>query len=279
MISVFYYLKILRPLNVLISGLAMVISSSILNKMHDIGMVLSISSIVMLYTAAANTLNDVLDYEIDLINRPYRPIPSGHVDRFVALCLSFILFLTGALICLQFSTLSQVIGIIIAVPLMIIYSTYLKGKSLYGNFVIALMLGLSFLFAGACHGEITQMWVPMFLAFFLTLIREIIKDISDIDGDSALGLLTFPIVMGLYKSVKFTIFLIIAVSMGLLFPYINETYGDWYLIILILGVEIPLGIVVVLLIKNPSISSAIYSARILKFSTLMGLIAIYLGTK
>jgi len=47
---------------------------------------------------------------------------------------------------------------------------------------------------------------------------------------------------------------------------------------LILGVEIPLGVVVVSLMNNPGISSATHGARILKFSTFMGLIAIYAGT-
>ena len=50
------------------------------------------------------------------------------------------------------------------------------------------------------------------------------------------------------------------------------------LIILLIGVEIPLIIVVFLLVKNPTISSAVISSKILKFSTIMGLSAIYTGS-
>jgi len=64
---------------------------------------------------------------------------------------------------------------------------------------------------------------------------------------------------------------------GAFIPYLYGTYGIWYGILLILGVEIPLGVVVVSLLNNPGISSATHGARILKFSTLIGLIAIYAG--
>ena len=54
--------------------------------------------------------------------------------------------------------------------------------------------------------------------------------------------------------------------------------SDWYLIILLIGVEIPLIIVVLLLVKNQTISSATLGSKILKFSTIMGLSAIYTGS-
>ena len=62
-----------------------------------------------------------------------------------------------------------------------------------------------------------------------------------------------------------------------LWPFLNKIYGFWYGIIVFIGVEIPLAIVAGLFIYNPGITSAIQAAKILKFSSLMGLIAIYLG--
>ena len=50
----------------------------------------------MCYTAAANALNDALDFKIDLINRPTRPIPANHVKINTALIISFVLFCIGA---------------------------------------------------------------------------------------------------------------------------------------------------------------------------------------
>ena len=80
MITFFFHIKLLRPLNIITSGLAMFIASSILQgNITDWNITVLTSFIVMCYTAAANALNDALDYQIDLINRPTRPIPTGYV--------------------------------------------------------------------------------------------------------------------------------------------------------------------------------------------------------
>ena len=70
----------------------------------------------------------------------------------------------------------------------------------------------------------------------------------------------------------------IIIGLASLGPFIFRTYNIWYAILLFLGVEISLGVVVVSFIIKPGISSAILGARLLKLSTLFGLIAIYFGT-
>ncbi len=260
------------------SGAAMLIATAILDEFSNVRIMVLTSLIVMLYAAASNALNDALDHEIDLINRPMRPIPSGHVSVNGALALSFIFFTIGLVLCIQLPDSAIVIGGFIAVPLMIVYSTNLKGKGLIGNFVVALILGMAFLFSGAAYGNVKPMWTPMLLAFGLTLVRELVKDIADIEGDKFSGLHTFPIVFGINRSIQLSTVLCVLIGLGSLIPYINGVYDQGYIMPLIIGVEIPLMIVIFILLKNPSISSAIYSARILKFSTLMGLFSIYSGT-
>lgn len=272
------HIKLFRPLNVFISGVAMVIASAILGVLHEIDIVILVMAVVICYTGAANALNDVVDAEIDLINRPLRPIPSGNVAKKTALVLSILLFIVGTLFCLELSDPAKVIGLLIAMPLMVVYCKYLKGLPLIGNMTIALILGLSFLFCGAAFGQIRSMWIPMILAFGFTFVRELIKDIADIEGDKSAGLKTFPITAGIDRAIQVTIFLSFCIGIGSFIPFLNGTYGMWYGILLILGIEIPLGVVVVSLLNKPGISSAIQGARILKFSTIMGLIAIYAGT-
>jgi len=274
----FYHIKLLRPLNVFTSGLAMVIGSGILGTLNDTGTLLLVMAVVMCFAGAANALNDVVDYEIDKINRPMRPLPSGFVKKRTALFISILLFSMGTLACLELSEAAKVIGIVIAMPFMVLYSKYLKGMPLIGNMIVAFILGLSFLFCGAAFNNMSPMWIPMILAFGLTLVRELVKDIADMEGDQFAGLKTFPITAGIEKSIQLSIFLSACIGVGAFIPYLYGTYGIWYGILLILGVEIPLGVVVVSLLNNPGISSATHGARILKFSTLIGLIAIYAGT-
>lgn len=276
--KILFYIKLLRPLNVITSAIAVIISAAIINGLGDLQTLILTSVIVMLYAAGSNALNDAIDHEIDLINRPGRPIPSGNVTINEALIISFIFFSLGTILCLQLPTIAIIIGVVIAVPLMVVYSTHLKGKNIFGNIAVSLILGMAFLFSGAAYGRILPMWIPMTLAFGLTLIRELVKDIADIDGDQFSGLQTFPIMYGINRSIQLVVFLCVLIGGGSLIPYLNGVYGEGYVLLLVIGVEIPLAMVIAFLWKNPSNSSATYCARILKFSTLMGLFAIYLGT-
>ena len=276
--TIYHHIKLLRPLNVMTSGLAIIIATAILDELNNHHVLLITTCIVMLYTAASNALNDALDYEIDLINRPERPIPLGYASRQGALTISFFLFSFGAVLCLQLPDMAIVIGVFISLPLMVIYSTNLKGKYLIGNMVVSFLLGASFLFVGASHEMTSPMLMPMFLAFGLTFLRELIKDVADMEGDLSLGLKTYPIIFGIDSSRKIILLSCLLVGLFSLVPYLIGIYGSGYLLLLIIGVEIPLAIVMFTFFKNPSISSAIFSARLLKFSTLMGLLSIYFGT-
>jgi geranylgeranylglycerol-phosphate geranylgeranyltransferase len=75
------HIIILRPINVLISGISIIIASKIIQPDNSIILVSTLALIVMLFTSGANTLNDFIDYKIDLINRPSRPIPIGDVKK------------------------------------------------------------------------------------------------------------------------------------------------------------------------------------------------------
>lgn len=256
----------------------MVISATIMGVLHQIEIVIIVALVVMCYTGASNALNDYLDQEIDLVNRPLRPIPSGNVNINTAFYISIVLFIIGTILCLQLTQSAKVIGIAIAMPLLILYTKYFKGIPLIGNVIVAFIVGLSFLFSGAAFGQMPIMWIPMILAFGLTLIRELVKDIEDIKGDEILGLKTLPIMVGVKHTIKLIIILSVCMGIGALMPFYQGIYGVWYFIFLILVVELPLTVVVFLLLSNPGIDSAKKSSQLLKFSTLGGLVAIYAGT-
>lgn len=272
------YIKLLRPLNVFISGMMVVLSSAVLGVLNETDIIIHVVMVVSCYTGAANALNDMVDYKIDLINCPERPIPSGLVSKKAALIISISLFSFGTYFCLELSQNSKVIGIGIAMPLMVLYSKSLKGIPLIGNITVAFILGLAFLFCGAAFNYMSVMLVPTVLAFGLTLVREIVKDIADIDGDKSAGINTFPVFAGIKKTIQLIIFFAICIGVGAFIPFIIGYYNFFYGIIVVLGVEIPLCIVVFSLLKNPEINTAKYCARLLKFSTIIGLIAIYIGT-
>ena len=274
-----YVIKLTRPLNTITAGIATVIASSILSELNDSITVVTLALTVMAYTAGANSLNDAVDYLTDLVNRPDRVIPMGLIGQNSAIFVSFIFFLFGTISALTLNDEAIFIGVIIAMPLMVVYNIHLKGKPLVGNIVVSIVIALSFLFCGAAHQNYGPMWLPAMLSFGLTFLRELVKDVADLKGDLSMGLATFPILLGIYKTRQLIIFLCFLVSLLALWPLYNSTYGIWYGIIVFIGVEVPVVMVVILFLENPGISSGKKSSKILKFSSLMGLIAIYAGSQ
>ena len=272
------HIKILRPLNLTIGALAVLITASILKEMDSTTSWLTALFIVVFSNAAANVLNDYFDQETDRINRPKRPLVTGEVKPPIALIMAIGLFLISTILSFTLPITAVIIAVVITLPLTILYSICLKGLPLIGNIVISLILGLTFLFAGAALGNTKAMLIPAVLAFGLTLVRELIKDIADVEGDRKAQLRTLPVIWGVYKSWFLAAILAGIVIVGAILPYLFGPYNNWYLIIVIFGVEIPLLITVFSMMKFPTINTATRSAKLLKFSTIAGVFAVWLGS-
>ena len=272
------YIKIIRPLNVFLGGLTILISSLIIKYDGPSIYVILPVFVVMLFTIGANTLNDYFDYEIDNINRPDRAISSGLVLRKHALILSISSLIIGVLIALRLNKDSQLLSIGVSLPLIIAYNVKLKNYPLIGNIIVSLILAMSFIYAGLVFEKTGPLIIPALLAFGLTLIREVVKDLADIKGDKSAGLMTFPIIYGEKKTVILCTILSVLLGVGSFMPLLTGYYNTFYGISLILMVEIPLAVVVISLLNKPSISTAKRGSKLLKFCTLGGLLSIYIGT-
>ena len=276
--KVLAHIKIMRPLNLLIGAFSVIITASILKKMDYVSVWFTVLCVVVFYNAAANVINDYFDLEIDKINRPNRPFVSGDVKPQTALVLSIILFAIGTVLAFTLPFLAIFIAVAIALPLMIFYSIWFKGMPLVGNLIIALILGLTFLFAGAALNNIEIMIIPALLAFGLTAVRELVKDISDVEGDRKVNLKTFPIIAGVKKAWILTSVFAILMGIGAVLPFIMGKYNYWYIIFVLFGVEIPLIITVFSAVKSPTIITAKRVAQLLKLSTIAGVFAVWLGS-
>ena len=272
------YIKIIRPLNVLSSGVAILFSSFISDYQGPIEQILMPILVVVFFTIGANILNDYFDYDADKINRPDRSIVNGDIKREQALYLSLISFIIGVYFALRLSYDSQIISLLISLPLLFLYNAKIKNYPLIGNIIVSLIIGLSFIYAGVVFENVKPLIVPSLLAFGLTLIREVVKDIADFKGDEAIGSRTLPIVFGKQKAIYFCTILSILLSMAAFTLFLNGYYNFYYGVLLIITVEIPLGVVVISLLNKPHIKTAKKAAKLLKFCTLGGLLSIYIGT-
>ena len=276
--TIIAHIRLFRPLNLLTGAFAVYVSSAILRSLYQTSELTFAVLTVVGYNAAANSLNDFIDFKIDHVNRPDRPLTAGLVKRNTALIFSVLLFIGGSVTALFLSKLAAMMAILIVLPLIISYNLKLKQLPLVGNIVIALILGLTFIFSGAVFGNIKPMIIPCFLAFGLTLARELVKDIEDMEGDRLAGLTTFPIIAGFNRAGKLTALFAVIIGVGALAPYMMGIYSFWYLIFLVLGVETPLVTLVVLFMKSPEKLNFSLASKTLKISTILGIIAIYCGS-
>jgi geranylgeranylglycerol-phosphate geranylgeranyltransferase len=214
------YWEILRPFNCMMASAAAIIGLAIAGGLVTWAAAL-IFLTVFLITGAGNSINDYYDRDIDAINRPDRPIPSGRVSSKNAYYYSIALFAAGCLfaglvnqICLAVAAFNSV--------LLFIYARNLKAMPLAGNICVAFLTGSTFLFGGAAAGSagLLANRVPFLLSFLVSMSREIAKDIEDMAGDLAGGARTLPILAGERTSAGLAAaFALAAVVLGFFAPF------------------------------------------------------------
>ncbi len=271
------HIRLLRPLNLLIGAFAVFIGAAIAGELRQTATIISAALLVVCYNAGANAINDYCDYAIDKINRPDRPLVTGLVRLETAKWIGVALFVIGTMLAFNLNWGARFLALFGALPLLAFYTPVLKGQPLIGNIAVAMILGLAFLFAGAAVSNPAPLLIPAALAFSLTLVREMVKDIADMEGDEKSGLRTFPLLVGESAAIMTAINLAFLVAVGTLFPFITGYYSWHYLIVALIGVITPLFYMIYVLIKSPGADRAAFSAKLLKFATLMGVVAIYLG--
>ncbi|PJB21960.1 MAG: hypothetical protein CO114_02565, partial [Euryarchaeota archaeon CG_4_9_14_3_um_filter_38_12] len=153
------YLDIIRPLNCTMAGIGALVGCIIVGipminylVLFKIGLAFTV---VFLITGAGNSLNDCYDAEIDKINHPDRPIPSGRLKQKNAMNFAIGLFISGIIISCFLSTGAFLIAVI-ATLLLGSYEKKLKNKGFTGNIAISILVAFVFIFGGgSLSGNVT----------------------------------------------------------------------------------------------------------------------------
>jgi geranylgeranylglycerol-phosphate geranylgeranyltransferase len=269
--------KLMRPLNQFQGSIAVLVTATLFETFPPLGNILIGILIVVVYNGAANALNDYCDYEIDRINRPERPLPAGMISRKSALIWAILLFAAGSILGLLYGDPQLLLIMMVALILLVTYSLWFKHWPLVGNVVVALILGMAFLFSATLFGDWTKGLPPALLAFGFNFIREIVKDMQDVAGDVAAGARTLPIKYGLKGARNVVVVATALLIVSTLLPYQLNVYGKYYLGVVIFLVDLPLIYVMMAIWRDYSSRKCALLARILKGDVFFGLLAIYLG--
>jgi len=197
------------------------------------GITLLILSTVSL-AAAGYIINDIHDLETDTVNKPHRIIIGKSISEKTANNLFIAFNVIGILIGFYLSHLvgkSQFFMLFVLISgLLYVYATYLKQTLLIGNIVISMLVAMSIIIVGLFEllpaitpqNQPTQLFFFNILldyalfAFMINLIREIAKDLEDIDGDHKAGMNTLPIAIGRDRAtiVLFALTILALLSVG-----------------------------------------------------------------
>ena len=231
-------------------------------------------------TAAGNVINDCLDIETDLINKPDKVIISKKVSLkfaylvyFLLNALAFALNGIGFYLCHNTLLFISINAIMI---LLYLYSKYLKGVLLLGNITVATLSALSVLLFLLVYETNSESSLVLFIlsafAFSLNLIREMVKDVEDIKGDRNSGLKTLPIVVGKKRATAIFSGLMLLVTLSLsLLCFWMHLYLRLYTCLLLI-----LPMVYLYKLSNQSKSKADYSklSNLLKWVIGFGILSI-----
>ncbi|MCF0207722.1 MAG: geranylgeranylglycerol-phosphate geranylgeranyltransferase [Bacteroidales bacterium] len=253
------FLKVIRLKNVLIIALTMILMRQCVFEpvFWHYGLVLTSSSLgffmtilaTMMIAAGGYVINDYYDIRIDRVNKGMSIVGDKFPRRkaiAMHLWFSIIGFIFGIVATIYMERFWFIFIFLFEIVFLWLYSLKFKKATFWGNFVVAVITAMVPAIVGLAeymHVRTNYPEWPMeyinavkmseqvvifftILAFITTLMREIIKDCEDIEGDKTDGVQSIPVVIGLKKTniVIFSISLIAATSIDLFWHiYLGET--------------------------------------------------------
>jgi 4-hydroxybenzoate polyprenyltransferase len=207
--------------------------------------------------AAGNIINDLYDIDADTLNKPDRVIIEKHVSEKTAFNLFIGCNIVGVAIGFYLSNLvGRPILTIIFVGISIIlylYASSLKQILIIKNVIVSGLVAMSIIVVAlfdllpAIIEQNQQTQLTIFgivrnyalFAFGINLIREIVKDLQDIDGDHKAGINTLPIAIGQERATKVAFALLVCFTFGVIYYVVTYLYKQpiavGYFIVLVIA--------------------------------------------
>lgn len=317
--GIWQLIKLTRPENILMVIVTMVLLRYFvvlpLLTTSSLGLGFSLSTgwfavnvlVVVLVTAAGNIINDYFDQKVDRINKPDRLIVGKTVKRRVAIVLHHALNVLAVflcfLLCRELRLWWPMLVPISIASLLWIYSPLLKTKPFIGNFIVALCVAVVPLWSAVFElraivlefpdlmtaaQEVFQRiyrWLALFttFAFLLTLVREMAKDLEDLEGDKEEQYHTLAIIWSLKKSRTYMLALEIAalalITVLSLLEYSSMGMSKNPLFAILWCVVLPMVRVIYLTYKAQNKEDWRAVSRSLKLTMLCGVLAsVFLAT-
>lgn len=276
------FVRIVRPVNCLMIGLAVIVGAGLVGA----GAFFWVSPLPLLFgfltgiflTAGSMVVNDIVDREIDSVNEPGRPIPSGAVSLGEARVFAAGLAVVGFALALAVNWECLVIAVFSWV-VFAVYSLWGKRAGFFGNLLVSVCVVIPFIYGGFVVGDgfAASSIVFVVLAFLANTGREVTKGIVDVEGDERKGVKTVAVRLGVrMASTVAVVFYVSAVVLSIV-PLWLGLVSLWFVPF---GLVTDIGLIVscIWLLRDFSRENARRVKNLVLIWFLFGLIAFLAGT-
>jgi len=282
MIRLGAFVRLMRPVNCLMMSFAVIVGAALAGENVFSGaflVPLSYGFLVGFFlTGGSMVLNDVIDREIDAVNEPNRPIPSGAVSVRQALIFVAVLGVLG----FGFAFASNLECFLIAVVawlVLVAYVTFGKRVGFFGNLLVSVCVVVPLVYGsfvvGRSFGGAGFAFVV--IAFLSNTGREITKGIVDVEGDKKAGVRTVAVSFGArFAAVVAVVFFVCAVVLSVL-PWKLGLVSFWF-VPFVLVCDLGLLASSVLLLRDFSRENARRVKKLVLVWLIFGLLAFLAGT-
>ena len=270
------FLRLTRASNLVIIVFAQYFTAFFLASadiFRDIDLFL-LSFSTVLIAAGGYVINDYYDVKIDYVNNPDRVVVGKTIHRRFAILFHVALSVMGVQIGFLVHWKLALVNLV-SVSVLWFYSNLLKRLPFIGNFTVALLTGSSIailLFLYDTNKVLILIYA--LFSFFMTLVREIIKDMEDLKGDNTYGCKTLPIVWGIRKT-KITLYVLIF-SFTVIVAVINQLYVKLEVIYFVMLLFVPLAWLVTRLIQADTKKDYGWLSSFCKVIMLLGILSMTL---
>ena len=281
MSRIYGFIRLVRPVNGLMMGLAVLVGAS-LALAEPFSTTVAFKLLLGFITAftlsgASMAVNDYYDQEIDRINEPSRPIPSGLVKPLESLACAGAFILIG-LSASAFTNLLSLAVAVLSLAMSIMYATKGKRTGLPGNFLVSACVAVSFIYGSLVVDQSLSLKAMFFaaLAFLANTGREVAKGIVDVEGDKAKGMRTVVVSRGeKVASYVASAFFFSAVLLSS-FPPAFGLVTAWYIPFVTVA-DLGFAASSVNLVHNPSRQNARRTKNLIMAWMLLGMVAFFVG--
>lgn len=264
------YLKLIRYQNLLMLAFMQLVFRYLFLKQSYVDLALTDFNYILLViatvciAAGGYVINNIMDQDTDEIAKPQNRVVGVSISETMAYNWYIGLTIVGVGIGFYLSNViykpTFASMFILVATLLYVYATSFKQIPVVGNIVVALLLSTSIIIIGLfdilpaidvdnrfrMKEAFDILMHYAIFAFIINLIREIVKDLEDMDGDYQSGINTLPIAIGVQKT-KIIVGVLTVISIGILAYYVNSNlfeldYVVYYAMILIVGPLIYFGV-------------------------------------